>query len=132
MNIKIRKLTPDLAEDYARFFDTTPHDDKTDKDELPCYCVTWRSDASYERDNHHWFPTRGERRERAIHFVKTGSLQGYLAYEGFDFVEAYVHENFSDVPHDFRGPLVMYEKCGFIRQAEQEGMVVLRKGIING
>jgi len=24
MNIEIKKLTPDLAEDYARFFDVTP------------------------------------------------------------------------------------------------------------
>ncbi len=24
MELEIRKLTPDLAEDYARFFDTTP------------------------------------------------------------------------------------------------------------
>lgn len=25
MNIEIRRLTPGLAEDYARFFDVTPH-----------------------------------------------------------------------------------------------------------
>ena len=197
MNIKIQKLTPDHAEDYARFFDETPHDDKTEKNALPCYCITWRSDDSYTNDNRHWFPTREERRERAIHFVKTGCLQGYLAYcddkivgwcnatadcqggvnhlrdywpiqeynanikvksifcfviapeaqrmgvatkllervcqdaaiDGFDFVEAYAHENFSDVPHDFRGPLTMYEKCGFIRQAERDGKVVVRKAL---
>ena len=80
MNIEIRKLTPDLAEDYVHFFDITPHDDNTAKDELPCYCITWRSDDSYVSDNRHWFPTREERRERAIHFVKTECLQGYLAF----------------------------------------------------
>ena len=42
MDIEIRKLMPDLAKDYVRFFDMTPHDDHTTKDELPCYCVTWR------------------------------------------------------------------------------------------
>lgn len=37
MNIEIRKLTPDLAEDYIHFFDTTPHDDNVDAHK--CYCV---------------------------------------------------------------------------------------------
>ena len=195
MNIIIKPLTPDLAEDYVHFFDVTPHDDGTVKEQLPCYCITWRSDASYSRDNRHWFPTRKERRERAIEFVKEGSLQGYLAYlgdeivgwcnatadcqggvehyrsywpideyradikvksvfcfvvapkvqrmgvatkllervcedasaDGFDFVEAYVHKKFDTVPHDFRGPLAMYEKCGFIKVSEKDGKAVMRK-----
>jgi GNAT superfamily N-acetyltransferase len=78
--IVIKPLTPDLAEDYAHFFDVTPHDDGTDKDSLPCYCVTWRSDDSYEMNGDHWFTTREERREKAISYVKSGALQGYLAY----------------------------------------------------
>jgi len=86
MEIKIRKLIPDLAEDYARFFDVTPHDDQTNKDELPCYCVTWRTDDTYACDKNgnwnHWFLTREERRKRAIQFIEAGSLQGYLAYNG--------------------------------------------------
>ena len=86
MNIQIKKLTPDLAEDYAHFFDITPHDDGTDKAELPCYCITWRSDDSYIPDDRHWFPTREERRECAIEYVKNGSLQGYLAYHGDEIV----------------------------------------------
>lgn len=86
MQIEIRKLTPDLAEDYAHFFDVTPHDDHSAKDELPCYCVTWRGDASYADDNRHWFSTREERRRRAIEFVQNGSLQGYLAYHGGEAV----------------------------------------------
>jgi len=81
MDIEIRKLIPELAEDYAQFFDITPHDDHTTKEELPCYCVTWRNDDTYVGDDH-WYPTREERRERAIQFVKDGKLQGYLAYHG--------------------------------------------------
>ena len=80
MNIEIRKLTPDLAEAYVHFFDVTPHD--VNIDEQKCYCVTWRSDASYASDGNHWHPTREERRRRAVQFVKEGSLQGYLAYQG--------------------------------------------------
>ena len=64
----------------------TPHDDHTSKDELPCYCITWRSDHSYISDNRHWLPTREERRDRAIQYVKDGSLQGYLAYCGGEIV----------------------------------------------
>ena len=84
MKIEIRKLTPDLAEDYAHFFDITPHD--INIDERKCYCVTWRSDNSYVGNDDHWFPTREERRARAIEFIKAGSLQGYLAYYGNDIV----------------------------------------------
>lgn len=194
MEIEIRRLTPDIAEDYVHFFDVTPHDVNTD--ERKCYCVTWRSDDSYDNGNH-WFPTREERRNRAIKFVRAGSLQGYLAYlgneivgwcnanadcqlcvnylrsywpieeycadikvksvfcfmiapemqrkgiatqllervckdaadDGFDFVEAYVNEKFIHTDHDFRGPLAMYEKCGFSKYAEREGKVVMRKAL---
>ena len=80
MDIEIRKLTPDLAEDYARFFDTTPHN--AEGDGIKCYCVIMRSDDSYAGDGDHWFPTQEERRERAIGFVRAGSLQGYLACRG--------------------------------------------------
>ncbi len=195
MDIEIRKLTPDLAQDYAHFFDVTPHD--VNIDEQKCYCVTWRSDDSYAENDNHWFPTREERRAHSIEFVKAGSLQGYLAYlgeevvgwcnanancqecvnflrsywpigehnaglkiksvfcfaiapkvqrmgvatkmleqvcldaaaDGFDFVEAYVYNDFNTVPHDFRGPLEMYEKCGFHKHGEQDGKVVVRKAL---
>lgn len=195
MNIEIKKLTPELAEDYAHFFDVTPHD--VNIDENKCYCVTWRGDEAYSANGNHWFPTREERRAKAIQFVKNGSLQGYLAYcgeqivgwcnanancllcvdylrsywpiaehdaslrvksvfcfmimpemqrtgvatkllervcqdaaaEGFDFVEGYAYKKFDAVPHDFRGPLAMYEKCGFSATAERNGMVVVRKAL---
>lgn len=193
MNLEIRKLTPALADDYVHFFDVTPHNFNEQK----CYCVTWRSDNSYVGDGDHWFPTEEERRERAIHFAKTGSLQGYLAYcgeevvgwcntnadcqfcrsylrsfwpieeysvdtrirsvfcfvvaphmqrmgvatkllervcqdavaDGFDFLEAYVNKDFTETDHEFRGPLTLYEKCGFHKCGEQEGRVVMRKAL---
>lgn len=195
MDIEIRRLSPDLAEAYAQFFDDTPHD--VNIDENKCYCVIWRSDDAYADGSAHWFPTREERRERAIGFVKAGSLQGYLAYrgeeivgwcnvnadcqlgvnylreywpieeyrtdikvksifcfviapqvqrmgiatqlvervcrdaaaEGFDFVEAYVNKDFTDAAHEFRGPLAMYEKCGFTLGAEKDGRIVVRKAL---
>lgn len=194
MDIEIRKLTPDLAEAYAHFFDVTPHDILVE--ESKCYCVTWRSDDTYAGDDH-WFPTREERRARAIGYVKSGSLQGYLAYqgeeivgwcnatadcqqgvdylrtewpiepydakvrvksifcfviapqlqrkgiatqlvdrvcqdaatEGYDFVEAYVNKDFTTIAHEFKGPLAMYEKCGFDIAGEQGDKVVVRKAL---
>ncbi|MDW7656724.1 MAG: GNAT family N-acetyltransferase [Bacillota bacterium] len=35
------------------------------------------------------------------------------ADEGFDYVEAYINKEFVEADHDFRGPLAMYQKCGF-------------------
>ena len=79
MNIEIRRLTPDLTEDYVRFFDETPHNNEYG---IKCYCVAWRSDASYAGDGNHWYPTEEERREKALQFVRDGHIQGYLAYHG--------------------------------------------------
>ena len=84
MEFEIRKLTPDLAEDYAHFFDVTPHNVLTDGGK--CYCVTWRSDDSYIGNGDHWFSTPEERRAHALQFVRSGSLQGYLAYYGGEVV----------------------------------------------
>jgi len=84
MNIKICKLKPEHAEEYARFFDITPHD--VNIDESKCYCVTWRSGDWSDDGNNHWFPTREERRARAIEFVRDGYIQGYLAYNGDEIV----------------------------------------------
>jgi GNAT superfamily N-acetyltransferase len=196
-SIVVKPLTPDLAEAYAQFFDVTPHDDGSNKDELPCYCVTWRSDAAYAENPNHWFPTREERRARAIEYVKSGHLRGYLAYldgeivgwcnanadcqaclgflrtvwpmgehdpavkikpvfcfmiapkaqkmgvatklltricedavrEGFDFVQAQAYAEGKAPPYDFTGPVALYERLGFVKAAEKDGFVVMRKGL---
>lgn len=49
------------------------------------------------------------------------------AKEGFDYVEAYVHENFISTIDDFRGPRKLYEKCGFEMTACVNGKAVMRK-----
>jgi len=84
MDISIRKLTPDLAEDYVRFFDATPHEDNVD--EHKCYCVCWCNEdcsGDYESKN---LSSREKRRNYAIHCVKCGHIQGYLAYCGDEIV----------------------------------------------
>ncbi len=76
MNIEIRKLTPDLAEDYVHFFDITPHDNYVD--EHKCYCVCWCNDDYEGKD----FSTVEKRRKYALQYVKGNNIQGYLAYNG--------------------------------------------------
>ena len=197
MNIEIRKLTPDLAEDYADFFDTTAHNDTGHGDR--CYCITFCRDNVYRNGGGHWYQTPEERRVHAIQRVRDGDIQGYLAYcngeivgwcntntkadclevmnymrsvagvpveecragekikfifcfviapkmqrmgvatrlleyicqdaaaDGFDFVEAYTFKEFTQ--DGFRGPLAIYEKCGFGQHAEHEGKIVLRKAL---
>lgn len=70
MDIVIKKLTPNLAEDYVDFFNTTPHNEKHN---IKCYCVCWASNVPED------FDVRPEA-DIALQFVKNGNLQGYLAY----------------------------------------------------
>lgn len=80
MNIEIRRLTPDLAEDYVQFFDVTPHDQNVDAHK--CYCVCWCSDDYEGKD----FSTAAKRRAQALDYVRNDNLQGYLAYDGDEVV----------------------------------------------
>lgn len=70
MNITIKRLTPDLAEDYVHFFNTTPHNERYN---MKCYCVCWSSNVP------EGFDVRPEA-DVALPFVRNGNLQGYLAY----------------------------------------------------
>lgn len=77
MELEIKRLTPELAEDYLRFFDETPHDDGID--EHKCYCICWSS-ADHNREQPD-FSTAPKRREAAGQYIRSGKLQGYLAYQ---------------------------------------------------
>ncbi len=75
MNIEIRKLTPDLLEDYLYFFEHEAHADNEEEDR--CYCVCWCSaDHRVKTD----FSSPEKRRELAVQYVSSGMIQGYLAY----------------------------------------------------
>ena len=81
MDIEIKKLSPDLVDDYLHFFDVTPHDD--DLEGHKCYCVCWCSaDHSIPTD----FSSREKRRQLARQYVIGGEIQGYLAYSNGDVV----------------------------------------------
>ena len=80
MELEIRRLTPDLAEDYLRFFDRTPHDDQAD--EHKCYCVCWCGEDCTGDYESKYLSSRERRRDHARQCIQRGSLQGYLAYFG--------------------------------------------------
>jgi len=80
MHIEIRRLVPDLAEDYVRFFDRTPHSDNVD--DHKCYCVCWCNDDSEGKD----YSSAQKRRDYALKYVKGSSIQGYLGYYGDEIV----------------------------------------------
>jgi ribosomal protein S18 acetylase RimI-like enzyme len=46
------------------------------------------------------------------------------ADESYDFIEAYTDGEFKD--DGYRGPLAMYQKCGFTKCGEHEGKITLR------
>lgn len=74
MEIEIKRLTPELADDYVHFFDITPHDQYVDAHK--CYCVCWCADDYEGKD----FSTVQKRRAAAYQYVQQGIIQGYLAY----------------------------------------------------
>jgi len=74
MEIEIRRLCPELADDYVHFFDITPHDQYVDAHK--CYCVCWCADDYEGKD----FSTAKKRRTAAKNYVEKGLIQGYLAY----------------------------------------------------
>jgi ribosomal protein S18 acetylase RimI-like enzyme len=190
MEYEILKLSPDMAEEYVRFFDVTPHDDGLDENK--CYCVNWVLGDGDGLETH----TADRRRKAALKYVKEGKLRGYLARangkiigwlnanekngcincpgwrwfmdgipvndgeralsifcfviapdyqrqgvatrlleraisdagaEGFDCVEAYPNTEFMSAAMDFRGPKAMYEKLGFEKSLDVNGMTVMRK-----
>jgi GNAT superfamily N-acetyltransferase len=78
MDIVIRKLIPELTDDYIHFFDITPHSERPEDDECKCYCVWWCSD---DYEGKEFITTSLEKRkDYAIQCIKTNDIQGYLAY----------------------------------------------------
>lgn len=80
MPITIRRLTRDLLEDWLSYFD---RDAFSDNDEwCGCYCMCYHWDSKLQKQRA-WDCDKScaaLNREQAIRFIKTGRMQGYLAY----------------------------------------------------
>lgn len=74
MNIDIKKLSPELIEDYLHFFDTVPH--ATNNEEHKCYCIWWCNKSLDGKD----YSTVENRRNIATEYISNNNIQGYLAY----------------------------------------------------
>ena len=87
--IIIKKLTPDLLEDYLDFFDHRAFSDGSPF--YPCYCSAFN--MSRERIQNEFFRQaeingggsdgwKRALRDSAVRMVANGEIQGYLAYDG--------------------------------------------------
>lgn len=80
MNIEIKKLSPELADDYISYFD---HLDFSHKPEWGgCYCVWYHWNDKLELESKDYKAAGGTcfNREVALRLIQKGMLQGYLAY----------------------------------------------------
>lgn len=74
--IAIRRLGPELCEDWLYFFDEIAFKDHGDW--AFCYCLEGHLGRKTQEE---WSDPR-ERREKAIELIRAGEMQGYLAYSG--------------------------------------------------
>lgn len=74
--IVIRRLVPELCEDWLHFFDEIAFQDHGDW--AFCYCLEGHLDRKTQEE---WYDP-GERRAKAIELIMAGEMQGYLAYAG--------------------------------------------------
>lgn len=80
MNIEIRKLSPDLVNDYLDFFDYSAFCDGSEF--AGCYCVWyhWTDEFEKERDKCSEDMKKCFKRNLATNFIKQRRLNGFLAY----------------------------------------------------
>jgi GNAT superfamily N-acetyltransferase len=199
MNIEIRKLTPELADDFFDFFDNRAFTDNSP--EGPCYCTRFQMTKEQEKTEFDQVEAYGGGStgfmrvlcKIAEQQIKSGALKGYLAFvdgvsigwcnandkanfpvesgngarlhapaekrekvvacfeiapefrgkgvataflqrvvadatvEGCIAVEGFPRKRGKRYEWDFTGPIRLYEKVGFIKVAEQDKFVVMRK-----
>ncbi len=72
MDITVRKLSPELLDDYLFFFDNMVFTENPDWSK--CYCYSFHFTGPDEQWN------KKENRSAVIKLIKEGKLRGYLAY----------------------------------------------------
>ncbi len=80
MELFIRKLTPELLEDWLSFFDKDAFSDN--EDWCGCYCMCYHYDEELDRKRAYGCDRSSAKfnRKQAIRLIKSGRMQGYLAY----------------------------------------------------
>ncbi|MDR0313586.1 MAG: GNAT family N-acetyltransferase [Treponema sp.] len=82
MNFEIKKMSVDLLDDWLHFFDHVGFSDDGDWPGCYCMCYHWNNqlDRRYNWNNEVENRSNSRNRERAIKLIKSGIMQGYLAY----------------------------------------------------
>ncbi|MDR2615365.1 MAG: GNAT family N-acetyltransferase [Oscillospiraceae bacterium] len=78
MNIEIKSLTPELADDYIRFFADT--DSYADDEWSYCYCLHYCLDNAWYKENAEILDSI-DSAAMAREYVRGGRITGYLAYQ---------------------------------------------------
>jgi len=74
MDLAIRRLTPELLNDYLYFFDNVAFSDHPGW--AQCYCIHFHWQSKWDDE-----PPKNNR-DRVIEHINHGLIQGYLAYSG--------------------------------------------------
>jgi ribosomal protein S18 acetylase RimI-like enzyme len=75
MDLSVKALSPEFLDDFFAFFDRVAFSDNPDW--ASCYCFYFHVAGDLE----HWGKrTREENRSAAEEFIRTGKMNGYLAY----------------------------------------------------
>lgn len=78
MNIEIKKLTPEILNDYLYFFENVAHTDNKKWDR--CYCINYCAAHNNYITAKKKFASPDVRKAHAIDYINSGLMQGYLAY----------------------------------------------------
>lgn len=80
MNIKIKKLSSELINDWLYYFDNTAFSDNGEWKGCYCMCYHWNEELQKKKS---WNCSESDaqyNRECAINYISKGLMQGYLAY----------------------------------------------------
>ena len=80
MDICIKKLTPEMAEDFLYYFDNDAFSDH--EEWSACYCLQ----SHLRREEDEKCILKDERRQKAKELVRQGIMTGYLLYDGAKIV----------------------------------------------
>ena len=80
MEVLIKKLTCELLDDWLSYFDKDAFSDNDEWCGCYCMCYHWDSDFQKKRSWNCDKASAKFNREQAIQFIKSGRMQGYLAY----------------------------------------------------
>ena len=80
MEISVRKLTPELLDDWLAYFDKDAFSDNGEWCGCYCMCYHWNRELQKKRAWDCGGDCAEFNREQAIGFIKSGRMRGYLAY----------------------------------------------------